>query len=1128
MWLLLCASLSILSGTSGILHQWEFEEPGFSFPEIHGCSVSQANGVLDGVIKPADGVYLVFPEAEITVPAKLRLRLKTDAQTYGQGEVYWRAASTEEWRMDRFLRFPVHHDNQWHEYEIPLPLSGTIRQFRLCPGWKPGTFALDWVRVESDPFPEGLSVARAQMKPRAIIEDETLRVILETATNQFSITDKRTGRTWWSDPSDGKAQLAFAEARGPGEMYIDLLDWSTRTHYICTVTLPEPGVLRFSLDTVRPEQPFYALNTYPPRIMTGFPQGKLLFCQRSSGVYIDQNDEEYRGKILRVYGNTDTVNMPWIGVIDETTGEGVMALTETPCDASFLLAPDAEGKAWPQVLWDVSMGSFRYPRQFSYRFIPHGGHIALAGLYRGYARQSGKLLSLADKLSDKPGGPFLAGAPMVWGGTDAWRWVREARTEGMLKAVLSNASHGLNDKTSLRRINEMGYITLDYDNFSDIVDGPPGFETDNVEETANHVLPGLGPMRGWDDGTVVRHVRSSACALNALKSYVPNDLATYGFNGRFVDVSLAIDLNEDYHPKHTFDRRQDMAHRREAIGWLRDSKLVLGAEHGNDWGIDLFEYTEGSLGGPWWWLPQGNWNAGKLLRVRDRSDYSPKYLKYSHGYDMRSPLWQLVYHDCAVSTGYWGDGPGFHYAAAPEISDRKDLFTLLYGGVPVLWRDKSDYDWQANRERFLRTYFDTCLLAESVALSAMTSHEFLSTDRAMQRTTFDSGHRVVVNFSDEPREYTEGQGAVVLLAPRGFHVSGPDIKQSRLWMDRQTVTAIEKGDFVRYESPARRVMGAVTLQGSFTAFLERPERWQIATAPAGEYTIDVSRLTGWDAGAQYALLSLDPLGDTIELRGLHPVSAPLVLTPEKDGRFFALVPQENAPELVLYPSDDFIDFKTPVHISSGVKEAVIRYTLDGSEPTTDAPRYESPLLLKQSSVLKARVFLEEAGLGKSVSKAYRVTETLFHSGLLRGGNAPVRVELPWREKEDLRILVTNGGDFCWSDWTDLGEARFVLESGETVWLSELKPLSAVQTYKALGIDKRSESNDPLTMAGRVFERGVGLFSEAEVRYTAPQGSRRFETWAGLDDKADPKGNPHPSLMGSVEIIIQRVLDHAAQ
>ncbi len=1070
----------------------------------------------------ADSVYLTFPPIDVAPPVKLRLRLKTDDKTYGQGEIYWRSKPEEEWRPDQFLRFPIAHDNAWHEYEIPLPLAGPMKQFRLCPGWKPGQYEIDWIRIEADPFPAGLSVARAQMKPEAVIEDEALRVVLDTAAHRFNITDKRTGRLWVADGMRSKAQLAFAEARGPKEMYIDLLDWSTRTHYICMLTLPSPGVLTFALDTKRPEQPFYALNTYPPHLETPMERGKLLFCQRSAGVYIDQNDEQYRGQVLRVYGNTDTVNMPWVGLVDEGTGEGVMALAETPCDASFILAPDARNKAWPQILWDSCMNAFGYPRQFSYRFSAGGGYAALASIYREYARQTGKLVTLEEKAAKKPAGSFLKGAPMVWGGTDAWQWVREARTEGLRRAVISNASHGLNDKSTLRRVNALGYITLDYDNFSDIVDGPVGFESDNVQETSYNLLPGLGPMRGWDDGIVVRYVRSSAFALKALQSYVPGEIATYGFNGRFVDVSLANDLKEDYHPKHTFDCRQDLKNRREAMAWLGSLGLVLGAEHGNDWGIDLFEYTEGSLSGPFWWKPQGSWNAGMLMRTKSRSDYSEEYLKYGNGNDTRIPLWQLVYHDCAVSTWYWGDSPGFHYQAAPEISARKDLFALLYGSVPVLWRDRSDYDWQINRARLLRSYYDTCPLGESLAFSAMTGHEFLSEDRALQRTRFSTGHVVTVNFSEEPREYTDSLGNKRLLAPLGFWVEGPDIVQSRLWVDGEAVTAIEKKDFVRYETKAQRTLSAVTLQGEFTAFTTDTDHWQTATAPSGEYTIDVPKLTGWPANTPYAVLTLDSLGETRRVRGVYDGSAPLVLRPEQDGRFHAILPKDKAPKIALYPVEPWIENGGPVQLSSAQDGAVLRYTLDDTEPGPNSTVYEQPFPLPGPVTLKARAFVEGVGVGETVTRAYRPVKTVFQSGLIRGGEAPRRVELAWQEGAELRILVTNGADFCWSDWADLGDAKFVLESGESVYLSSLKPVFAFQTYKTLGLDKNGTDGAPLTMGGRVFERGLGLFSEAELRYTPPPGTRRFETWAGLDDRADPKGNPHPSLMGSVEFVIQQV------
>ncbi len=103
------------------------------------------------------------------------------------------------------------------------------------------------------------------------------------------------------------------------------------------------------------------------------------------------------------------------------------------------------------------------------------------------------------------------------------------------------------------------------------------------------------------------HWRSSALWQAAQASYVPEELAALPYNSRFVDVAAASNLFEDYHPDHTFDRRQDLTYRRQAFESLNERGLVLGTEHGNDWVVDLVETHEVAMSGPFWW---SSWPAG--------------------------------------------------------------------------------------------------------------------------------------------------------------------------------------------------------------------------------------------------------------------------------------------------------------------------------------------------------------------------------------------------------------------------------------------------------------------------------------------------------------------------------------
>jgi hypothetical protein len=114
--------------------------------------------------------------------------------------------------------------------------------------------------------------------------------------------------------------------------------------------------------------------------------------------------------------------------------------------------------------------------------------------------------------------------------------------------------------------------------------------------------------------------------------------------------------------------------------------------------------------------------------------------KFQLGHDYRLPLWELVYHDCVVAQWYWGD----YNNKLPALWDKRDLFNVLYGTPPMFMFDRAG--WEQNRARFVQSYQTICPVVEKVGYAEMTDHRFLSTDRAVQQTTFANGVTVTCDF----------------------------------------------------------------------------------------------------------------------------------------------------------------------------------------------------------------------------------------------------------------------------------------------------------------------------------------------------------------------------------------------
>jgi hypothetical protein len=83
---------------------------------------------------------------------------------------------------------------------------------------------------------------------------------------------------------------------------------------------------------------------------------------------------------------------------------------------------------------------------------------------------------------------------------------------------------------------------------------------------------------------------------------------------------------------------------------------------------------------------------------------------------------------------------------------------------------------------------------EAVAMAELVAHEFVTADRAVQRTRFSDGTEAIVNFG--PRPYRARlAGREYLLPQNGFAVKGPAIEQSLSLRGGRTVTLIHTPTF---------------------------------------------------------------------------------------------------------------------------------------------------------------------------------------------------------------------------------------------------------------------------------------------------------------------------------------------
>ncbi|HEO72016.1 MAG TPA: hypothetical protein ENN80_12190, partial [Candidatus Hydrogenedentes bacterium] len=489
-------------------------------------------------------------------------------------------------------------------------------------------------------------------------------------------------------------------------------------------------------------------------------------------------------------------------------------------------------------------------------------------------------------------------------------------------------------------------------------------------------------------------------------------------------------------------------------------------------------------------------------------DLPPEYFTYGIGCEYRVPLYELVFHDCVVTTWYWGDSSGFFYDLAPELSDRKDLFNILYGTAPLMWADEKGYGWDRHRARFLQTYRRACRFHEVVGFDELLGHEFLSDDHALQRTRFASGATAVVNFSDEPREY-RSRGEEMVLAARGYYAKGPGIEQARLFADGQTFERIEADGFVSIETQRASRVGPIEGVGRFSLFRVAPERWHMHAEAPGLWRVHLDHVRGFPTGRRVGLVAVDNAGRLRERWHYTLGNKTLSIEADATHQLFALLLDANADDVIIMPEGGEIAPDEPVRLAVDATGRTIRYTLDGSEPRVTSDRYDAPFALEASTVLRARAFVGSEPVGAIATAQFDVIRTLYASDALRGGEEARPVCVPLEGICELRIAVTDAGDGTAYDALDLAIPVLKAADGSTIALNDLTPLYAVRAKGAA----REEPTGPMHIGGRTFESGMACAAGSRLAYALKKSYEALALWLGVPDWTEGRGSVVVTITG---------------
>ena len=579
-----------------------------------------------------------------------------------------------------------------------------------------------------------------------------------------------------------------------------------------------------------------------PPLMLDRPGGRILAARYCNGIGIPNDDLKWQGTSLATWA----IDMPWIGLTDGRIGymllwelpdscdNGAAVLERSRIDDQLLLAPDV--RHYP------IKGVFGAPRVIRYSFVADGGHVAICKRFRDYIDGHGMLVTQKEKMKKVPDVALLAGAPDMWG-LGNLAFCREAKAAG-IDRMMVNASPGPEDAAAIKAL---GYLISVYDNYEDIYEGRKGKYGDAVFPDHAPLMANGKRKLGWarykydpKTGKSMKdpktgkpiiieqaYKRCSSLQVPAARRWTREDQEKHPRNARFLDVTTATSLIECYDPEHGHSRTGDRLNKTALAKCMVDEfGLVLGGEHGRWWSAHVFNYWEGMQSGGFYSWPAGR--VGKDL-PESREGISSRYLEWGLGETNRYPLWELVYHDCVVSTWYWGDSTGHLHNVAPELGYRKDVFNMLYGTVPLYWTNRSfSYKWSEPelRERLLESYRTTCKLHERNGFEELVNHEFVTEDRAVQKSTFGGGTEVWVNFGAKPWTLVRDRRSHV-LPQYGFYAKGPGIEQYRtLDPDGRMRTLVRTDDYLYADAS---LPGLVDLPspGRVTLRLHAPDRIEV-------------------------------------------------------------------------------------------------------------------------------------------------------------------------------------------------------------------------------------------------------------------------------------------------------------
>ena len=555
------------------------------------------------------------------------------------------------------------------------------------------------------------------------LENSILRLTLSSQDASLTVIDKRIGLTWRQQVRPGfhvvpgslqaNESSISAKVLGEGQTYVVALALEAASPYAFDLTLEIPSLRYTSLPAY--PFPFAAPDRGWFYVQNTSGEGMLMALDKPADIY-------------KPYGWSGS--QPWWGLTN--LQRAVSVRLDTFRNPDTHAGPD-----------DVTL--YAVPLQLHYAFFSEGGYVGLAKEYREYfLHLHPELKPLADRVATRPALSNLKDGVYVylWGASpsDDLKLVQDMKAAGIDRGIAVFYGRHPIDRALFDGIKRLGWVA-----------GVYRMPTGNLFQVSRH--------RGWPNAFLTGKLTEDQllktanprawdriCAKHLLPEWDEKArllIRDYGVQLFYLDTlvgQVAPCLSRD-HPS-TIEENQKA--RLQIMQKTRDLGMIVGSGEGISptWalpGADFFEglmslrtYTDPKLRIPsgGYATDLGNSYAGVAAIILDET--------------RRIPLYQLAFHDYVAGTWVWRDT---NYQSL-AFARKKDLFNILYGTMPMWHIDRRL--WESHKSDYVASYRAIAAVRARIGFASMINHGWLSADRSVQFTDWDTGDRVIVNFGDKP------------------------------------------------------------------------------------------------------------------------------------------------------------------------------------------------------------------------------------------------------------------------------------------------------------------------------------------------------------------------------------------